>query len=414
MGWQVTRYTGAFELKEAPVYWTDPLRGSFDVNVAEVIRSGTVFHVKIEENVVRPSGGGQAGDRGLLKVGDVEVEFMDTTKEGVNLFLVCNQEPISHGKATIVLDMRWRTAMMRNHTGEHIFVRAISDMIPNVSVGKIWIDGRHGTVEVLGKNLSEDIIFKAEKRVNDLIESGVNVKTKVVESEELDESVRAREGVTAKHEKLRIVAVEGFDESACSGIHVTNTSILWAFKIVDYTLEEDRVHVEFFTGERAVKHLMAVYNDALVRKNEYPFQMEQLGAVLDKSKITREDNDRLVERLTKALTEGASIEKIGNVCFQAEMLPGFDNSMMKTFVKARKMKGPTILLLASPGSRMHVMLRTNEMTNDASFYIEGAIANLGGRGGGKGEVFTCGFTNIEDSEGLFDKLKTHVREKISL
>ena len=82
MGWQVTRYTGAFELKEAPVYWTDPLRGSFDVNVAEVIRSGTVFHVKIEENVVRPSGGGQAGDRGLLKVGDVEVEFMDTTREG--------------------------------------------------------------------------------------------------------------------------------------------------------------------------------------------------------------------------------------------------------------------------------------------------------------------------------------------
>jgi alanyl-tRNA synthetase len=399
-------------MQDTPVYWSNPLEDTFVVTPQSVSQDGTQFHIQIDENVVRPAGGGQAGDRAVLEVGEERHMIINTVRDGEKILLVSQTRPKALEEATLVIDMEWRQAMMKNHTGEHLFVRAVADTVKNVEVGKIWIDGNHGSVEIMGDSITRETLLVAEERVNKIIEQSIDVKSRIAKAEELDESIRAREGVTEKHSKLRIVEVEDFDQSACSGIHVANTRDIKIFKIVNCSIAKDRAHVEFYTGSTAIFHLIEVYNMALTRKDEYPFQIEQLGAILDKSMEIREEQNLLIDRLMEILPGGPSAERIGEVKYQAEMLPGFDNSLMKQFVKASKMSGPTVLLLVSPGKRMHAMLRTNEMDNDASFYIQEAMEEHGGRGGGRGEVFTCGFSDVVNPRQLFEDLRLKVRSKI--
>ena len=44
------------------------------------------------------------------------------------------------------------------------------------------------------------------------------------------------------------------------------------------------------------------------------------------------------------------------------------------------------------------------MPQDASKYIIEAMEQLGGKGGGKGEVFTGGFVDVDDPKELFKSL----------
>lgn len=396
-----------------PVYWTDPKKSTFEVTIAGVESVDGRVHIAVLEDVVRPASGGQAGDRGEVSIGSEKFTFSGCVRDRGSLFLVAEKGPSEAGRATLTLDIEWRTAMMRNHTGEHLFAKALTDLLGDVTLGRIWIDGNHGSVEVLSSNVTLDALFNAERTVNEIIARCLPVNSRVVKASEIDKEVRAREGVTSKHDRLRIVEVEGFDKSACSGIHVTNTEEILVFKIIDYGIESDRAHVEFITGSRAVQQLSDIYNEVLRRKTTYPFQVEQIGAVLDKSKEIREGFEAMRDKLLETLTRNPAYDTIGGVRFRAEILPGFDTHLMKRFVKESKMKGPTVLLLFSPGDKCQVMLRTNEMPEEARYYIEDGMRAHGGVGGGRGEVFTCGFTGVEDPQVLFENLKTHIVNKIS-
>ncbi len=52
------------------------------------------------------------------------------------------------------------------------------------------------------------------------------------------------------------------------------------------------------------------------------------------------------------------------------------------------------------------------MPKDASEYILKPMKKLGGRGGGKGDVFTGGFVDVADPVKLYEELVIEVRDLI--
>ncbi|TFG99578.1 hypothetical protein E4H12_02215 [Candidatus Thorarchaeota archaeon] len=400
-------------MKSQPYYWTDPMKDQFDTEIESIIEANGHFYIRIKNQVVKPAGGGQAGDRGLLLVGETKFEFIDTILHEDQTVLVMKNSPISYmGKAILQIDMTWRKAMMTNHTSEHIFVGSIKKNFPRLKLGRIWIDGNHGTVILEGQSLPLEDILETETEVNAIIRESLYVTTEVVSAGDVDETVRAREGVTSKNAEIRLVNVGTFDSSACSGIHVTNTSDIRAFKIIDVKIQEGNTHIEFVSGSIAVSKLLEIYNVALTRKYSYPYEIEQLGAILDKSKLLQLSYDNAAEKILQLMRDGPSKEQLNGVTFWYEYLPGFEVSTARQLIKDLKLTEPSLTLFFTSGKKTNIVLWTKGMPKDAEFYISDIVQSLGGKGGGSAESYTGGFAGEVNPNELFLILVERVKERI--
>lgn len=395
-----------------PHYWTDPMKGEFEVEIEFILEANGSYYVRINEQVTKPAGGGQAGDKGVLIIDEKEYGFIDTILHDENTVLVMKNTPPRKGKGLLKLDMSWRRAMMTNHTAEHIFVGTIKKKYPELILGRIWVDGVHGTVVLEGKVIPLEEILDTETKVNRLIHDEIDVTTKVVQAGDVDESVRAREGITSKNDAIRLVNVGEFDSSACSGIHVTNTREIRAFKITDVKAQEGNTHVEFVTGEIAVANLVETYNIALTRKYSYPYEIEQLGAILDKSKTLQRSYEEAVEKILQLMREGPNREQLDAITFWYEYLPGFEISTVRHLIKELKLTEPSVTLFLTSGKKTNIILWTKGMPKDAAYYITDTVKNLGGRGGGSAEAYTGGFTEVENPHELFLMIVEKVRKRI--
>ena len=306
-----------------PPYWVDPLKDQFIVTITNSQFIEEHFEITIEEDVVKAAGGGQAGDRGILRIDQEEIIVRNTIqKDGVIVMLA--EKGFTKGmKATLVIDMGWRLSIMRNHTAEHLFAAALKERYPFLKPGAMWIDGNHGTLEMVGAKVNLQELFSAEKSVQNAIHRDIPVSTETVKASELDKSIRARESIEAKHEMVRVVRIGDSDAAACSGTHVLRTGDIGVFKIVDYKIEEESVHVEFLTGNRAVTVLYDLFNAALERRRSHPFELEQLGAVLDRGKQVSSELAKMLEKMEHLLNRGPTVEDIGGISYRHEFLPGF-------------------------------------------------------------------------------------------
>ncbi|MHA1248255.1 MAG: hypothetical protein ACTSPE_13085 [Candidatus Thorarchaeota archaeon] len=395
------------------IYWEDPLESEFRVTVTSCRQTERGYEITIDEHVARPEGGGQAGDRGTLEVGGAIVRFVDTVEDNGSVVLIC-EGPVEVGaEASLKIDMQWRRSMMRNHSAEHLFVASMKRVHEGVELGYIWIDGDHGTVDVHASDITFDEILRAERMVQDIVAQGLPVHTSYVTRDELDRSVRAREGVAQKHNEIRVVAFGDYDRSACSGTHVLSTGDIGLFKVINCKFHEDKIRVEFLTGESAVRLVSEVFNAVLVRKDSYPFELEQLGPILDRSKRILTERNELVAKVEEMICTNPSWEKVGTAEFLAEYLPGFEPSDLRRIVKRLPLEGACAVLLFSPGRKSNLVFATNDMPREAREYVGPVVEELGGRGGGRGEVYTGGFTDVEDPLSFFDELQRRVRKRVS-
>ncbi|MFX1580179.1 MAG: hypothetical protein ACFFBJ_11065, partial [Promethearchaeota archaeon] len=152
-------------MPDVPIYWTDPHKNEFDVSIKSMKRVNDHYHITIEENVIRPAGGGQAGERGVLIVGNQSVDIVDTLSDSGEVVMVSTKGELEETSGKLRVDMDWRFSMMRNHTSEHLFVSMVQKRHDELSIGDLWIDGKQGTVELLNVELGFDEIFEVEKEV---------------------------------------------------------------------------------------------------------------------------------------------------------------------------------------------------------------------------------------------------------
>ena len=395
-----------------PPYWVDPLKDQFIVTIANSQFIEEHFEIAIEEDVVKAAGGGQAGDRGILRIGQEEIVVLDTMqRDGIVVMLA--EKGLTRGvKATLVIDMDWRLSVMRNHTAEHLFAAALKEKYPSLKPGAMWIDGNHGTVEMVGAKVGLQELFSAEKFVQKAIHRDIPVSTETVKASELDKSIRARESVEAKHEMVRVVRIGDSDAAACSGTHVIRTGDIGVFKIVDYKMEEESVHVEFLTGNRAVTILYDLFNAALERRRSHPFELEQLGAVLDRGKQVSSEFAKMLEKMGHLLDRGPTVEDIGGISYRHELLPGFEVSSLKRILKNITLDSPSAILYFAPGIKCNFVFWTNDLPHEATFYINDAVTKLGGRGGGSKQVYTGGFSDVNNPEGVYNDLVEQVRAQL--
>ena len=392
-------------------YWENPLDNKFTVTIITCTKDGNIYKAKIKEDVIRPAGGGQAGDRGTLVIDSTEFKVIDTAMENDSILLI-TEKPIPENKIAILeIDLQWRRAMMRNHTAEHLFVGTLQKMEPEIKLGYIWIDGERAVIELVG-NFNLELLYHAEKKAQELVSEDVPLSSEFINPTELNTEVRAREGVSQK-ELVRIVRIGNYDASACSGTHVSRTGDIGCIKIADYKIIDKGVQIELLTGVNAILHVTEIYNLILRRRYSYPFEMSQIGAVLDKAKGIVEGQQQLTERISEIISRLPANEIINEIQFKYEILPGFSSNQLRNALKELRLKGPMAVLYFTPGTKSNLIFWTNELPLEAKEYIESKVSEMGGKGGGRGDSYTGGFTDVENPDEVFLNLVKHIREKLN-
>ena len=226
--------------------------------------------------------GGQLGDRGTISDANI-IEVKEN--------LVILDKDLEDGEYTYFIDEKRREDIRQQHTAQHIFSAEAYNNFGLNTVGFRMAE-EYTTVDLDQKDISKEIIEKLEKLVNNDIKKDIVVKEEIYTNEEAHKIENLRKAIKDKIKgDVRFIKIGDIDICACAGFHVSRTSQIEIFKIINYeNVKGNYTRFYFLAGERA----KADYN----KKHDINKKLTNIFSCKD---------DEILEMLDKSLTEKSKI-----------------------------------------------------------------------------------------------------------
>ncbi len=226
----------------------------------EIIKTEIV----LEATCFYPEGGGQLSDRGLINGIGVEWVYERKNAEGESEIVhrLCSRADIGPGdKAVCELDFAFRFQNMQDHTSQHIlsesFIRTAGLHTVSMHMGSDYMtidlvaDKNYSPAELKNFKISDAVIDEAEALANSIVHQNLKVVSFLTPASGLDKySLRKRPAL--EDEMVRLVSIEGFDNSLCCGTHLANTGEAGVIKITGRQKANNSVRVKFVSGMKAL------------------------------------------------------------------------------------------------------------------------------------------------------------------
>ena len=200
------------------------------VESVAVAEEGAKVDVVLDRSVFYAEGGGQVGDRGVLRGPDGRAEVVDTRRLVPGL--IGHRAVVAEGRlkigdeVDIVVDPTWRTNTERAHTATHIVHWILRDRLGGharqagslVEPGRLRFDFTH--YDAITPDQFADISEELQKRVL------VDDVTRAYETSfEFARSIGAMAIFGEKYgDFVRVVEVGDYSKELCGGTHVAHTS----------------------------------------------------------------------------------------------------------------------------------------------------------------------------------------------
>jgi len=207
------------------VFRDEPYARSCEATVLAVDERGGIV---LDRTVFYPTGGGQPGDRGVLRLADGRSLAVANTVKGsggpnevVHLPADGEAPPAVGAWVTAELDWDYRYRLMRMHTCLHL----LSAVLPYPVTGGQVGDARGRLdFDIPDANLDRDAIAL---QVNELIRRDLAVSPRWITDEELAAQPELVKTMSVKPPvgagRVRLIDVAGADLQPCGGTHVART-----------------------------------------------------------------------------------------------------------------------------------------------------------------------------------------------
>ncbi len=286
---------------------------------AKVLKIGTDTSGKfiiLDHTEFYPDGkGGQLGDKGLI--GNSHVNKVLEKTDNV-IFHYVDLYPGSD-IVECKIDAARRQDISVQHTAQHILSQSFLKLFNIETIG-FHMGENYTTVDFDVDKIQGDLIFKAEELANEIVLENRAVKKYFVSENDLQNlNLRKKEDLK---DQIRIVEVEDFDFSMCSGTHVNFTGEIGLIKIIKQEkVKKVSTRLSFVAGLRALKDyiekVQVISNiSQFLTSGEYEIfykvqsLVEENKTLLKENKIKRE---KLLEYIAKESL--SSSEKIGQIEF---------------------------------------------------------------------------------------------------
>jgi alanyl-tRNA synthetase len=243
----------------AKLYWNDPFARTFDARGVEASTWESRPSLVLGETLFYPEAGGQLGDTGWLEVDGARAAVTDTqvTDDGVIHHLL--EAPLSSPltSASVVrgeIDRERRLDHMAQHTAQHMLSGALAE-VARADTVSARLGRASCTIDLDVPGTSDRLLAKAEDLVNAVIRDDVPVRAFFPTEAELAALKLRRTPKVSQG--IRVVDVEGFDQSPCGGTHCTRTGQIGVVRVVGAEKYKGKVRVSFHAAARALADMRA-------------------------------------------------------------------------------------------------------------------------------------------------------------
>ena len=427
------RVAAAFRPADSPESGGAPAR-------VPALGAGEAGEVILEETPFYPEGGGQVGDRGLLRGPNGTAEVTDTqTRDGLVVHSVrVRQGEIAAGeRLEAFVDTARRTGAAGHHTMTHLLHAALRDILglhvkqagSLVAPTRLRFDFTHFAP------LSAAEIESVEGRVNEQIRANREVLAAVMP---LDEALRR--GALAffgdrYSAEVRVIEIPAFSMELCGGTHLGATGEAGLFVVVsEESVSAGVRRLEALTGPAALDHLLTgrrLLRAAGRAARSSPENLaEKVARLQEDLKRAERQAEGLRDRLAAARVGGGGgeadgvedIEDIGGVTvWLPKPLEDASQHEHRRLVDAFRDRRagangngrPWVAVSANiKGGRAAVIAAVSEDLEGAlpaNRLLGAAVEAIGGRGGGRPHRAEGGGPNPAGLPALNDRVREAVR-----
>ncbi len=395
--------------------------------IVESISSGE-FSLLSNQTPFYAEMGGQVGDIGIIKNTDFTAEVIDTKKkcEGLHVH-VCRliSGSIKKGtSASFEVNVNNRLSIQGNHTVTHLLHKALQEKFGSsvTQKGSYVAADRMRFDIAYNKQISNEEIRQLEERVNQMIRSNYEVKTKIMNQEDAVKSGAMALFGEKYSDEVRVVCVgDSISTELCGGTHVKQTGDIGSFNILsDSAIAAGVRRLECVTGCGAAKH-----THDLEDKVRNVSQLLKVGINDIEERITnilaeRKEMETKIFELKKQLISGSKsttddIEQINGIKFIAKTLTDVQAKELKAIVDDFKDKYKDNLIVAlfaiNEGKSSVVIGVSDNLKNKISAVdLVKKIAPFVGAqgGGGRSDMAQTGGNDISHFNEAITEIKKYI------
>jgi alanyl-tRNA synthetase len=225
------------------IFHQDSYRTEMEATVRKKNFQEGCFRVYLDRTIFYPEGGGQPRDTGTIN----GIEVMDLVSEDDEIVHLLPEDP-GEGPARLRIDPIRRYDIMQQHTGQHLLSQVLERLL-GIRTLSFSITGEHASIELDRPMLTAEDIDRTETECQRVIFE--NRPVRIFESDD-PTSLRLRKPPKMEG-RIRVVEIDGYDQSACGGTHVRASGEIGMVKIVRTDRVRANVRIYFLAGFRGLR-----------------------------------------------------------------------------------------------------------------------------------------------------------------
>ena len=355
--------------------------------------------VVLDRTAFYAESGGQPWDTGTLG----EAQVVAVVEDGDDVVHVLDR-PLAEDRVHGRVNAARRRDHLQQHHGQHLLSRAFVEVAQAQTVA-FHLGGEDTTID-LDRAVSEELAAKAEARANDVVWQARPVRVSVLSADEARATgLEPPEGVTAG---IRVVEAEGFDRQPCGGTHPASTAEVGVILVTGLERYKRGTRVHFVCGDRAVGAFRARQHvvGQLVATLSVPLQElpEALLRLKDEVAAAQKRAGALLERALEGEARRLLADARGDGPAPSQDAPaivvatfdGWPAEDLRLLAQQLVSLAPCMALLASRSDKAQLVFAQSEgLPHDVPALLKAAVAELGGRGGGRGNLAQGGGDQVE-------------------
>jgi len=407
--------------------YLDSYQQQFDARVVSVEERNGALAVILDRTCFYPTSGGQLHDTGWLgsaTVTDVPVTAVPVTavlvtavpvtavpvtavpvtavpvtdvlaEQGGVLHMMAAPPPFVRGDTVIgAIDWARRYDHMQQHSGQHLLSQLIYQHFGYETIS-VHFGREESTLDLdtstLSSALPVSFLQEVELAANELAYYALDIHTYFVDERDVKLlPLRRPPAVTGQ---IRIVEIDGYDYSACGGTHVRTTAEIAPIKLLRQERRRAQTRLTFLCGLRAhrdyaIKSHLLAETAALFSTDAaaVPGMVQKMQSQLrELEKSNAELQQQALAHVVAELV--AHAPRIDGVAIAEHLSADASLDALKQMAALLRARPQAVGLLASTaGDKVNVIFcRSDDATIHVGNLLRDALAQLGGRGGGRPE-----------------------------
>lgn len=376
----------------------------FEANVV----SAEGDRVILDSTAFYPGGGGQVCDTGFIRGNPVTEVFYD----GNTIVHKVPKHDLKPGERVwCSVDWDRRYDLMQGHTGEHLLFCSLKRQCPDLEITKIYISPESKYV-IVNHDLEWSQIREAVRFANKAIKDNLPVTKSVMDRDDPDLSkVRIKLDRIGEDEEITVVAIGDIDLSACSGVHVMETSEL-EMLLVDRKVSsgKDGIAIHFKIGDAAKNAAADMTALAMEIVDTIGCKTEDAPKAVYNMKQQAESNAVALKNALKTIVSSMVPESVNDTEVYSAILPIAEKTVISEKAESVKSAGGVAVFVTGSAS---VMLASGNKAVDCKKILSEVLPLFGGRGGGKPDFAQGGIANASDAEKALKSLTDAVRQSLN-